>query len=104
MTAELGRTKLGEPASLDQQVIEMSAQKNPTARGRVESEVARPAGLEPATTWFGGRSKESIGGSWTPLPPMFSASVNRPRLTENASNRDRLSAVCQSRSSLRRPS
>ena len=27
MTAELGRTKSGEPSSLDQKVIEMSAQK-----------------------------------------------------------------------------
>jgi hypothetical protein len=33
--------------------------------------VARPAGLEPATSWFVGRSEEATGGSARPLPPVL---------------------------------
>jgi hypothetical protein len=43
--------------------------------------VARPAGLEPATSWFVGRSEEATGGSLKPLPQVllgFSTSEATP--------------------------
>src|SRR5579864_2179226 len=33
--------------------------------------MARPAGLEPATSWFVGRSEEATGGSLRLLPPVL---------------------------------
>src|SRR5262249_47323826 len=66
-------------------------------------ELARPAGFEPAATGLEARRKEATGGSGTPLPQCFRASVDRPRPLEHTSSRRELSAVCQPEPASRAP-
>jgi hypothetical protein len=56
--------------------------------------VAGPAGLEPATSWFVARRKESTGGSGRPLPPNFIGVPANARQLKTIPNYYALSPIC----------
>ena len=62
----------------------------------VERRLARPAGLEPATSWFVVCRKETTGGSTDAAAPDFIDVLSNPRPPETTPSRYRLSVICQS--------
>jgi hypothetical protein len=63
-----------------------------SVRMAVSGKVARPAGLEPATSWFVARRREATGGSERPLPPCLRASLH----TRGNPSMPRAATDCQS--------